>query len=695
MSILGELKRRKVIQVATVYAVVAWILVQIVTAIEEPLALPVWVDTFVIVLLGIGFPIALILSWAFDVTPEGIKATGNVDRGTPASPSATPRLAFIMQSLVLLAVGFLLIDQYVLDDAGRTPDATTIGESPSTDVTRFSFDYPLKNLDSELMRGLKLVVSPDGRHIIFGNGDGLFVREMNELEPKLIVDPSSTNTIMSSPDGQAVAYWDVAAQQIKRVAISGGAPAVVASIEARSPYGASWGDDGTILLAAPDGIYRLSDDGGTPTERVIATEENMQAFGPVLLPDGDSVLFSVSNRGDWDGGEIVVESLSTHDRKLLISGGSNARYLPTGHLIYALGSQLFAVPFDVNSLSVSGEARPVVDGVIRGDAVWQTGVAQFDVSSNGTLVYVTAERDRLRSLVWVDRDGQEAPLQVEPGDYGAPQISPRQTHILLNQARPENTVLVWDIANESMTHLTLGANGGDSPVWMPNGERVAYHPGTGPVIDWQSSNNIGEPERLVTGGADALDPFHPRTISPSGADLLIHGRATPATRNDIGMISLDGDSEVQWLLQGPADETNPDISPNGRWVVYQSDESGRNEIYVRPFPNVNDGRWQVSNRGGTHPHWSPDGKELFYIEPGQADRMMAVDVAITGSAFSFENRNSILDWPYAKGFGRDYDVSLDGQRFLTLKPLADEDVTPQIVIVQNWFEELKQLVPTD
>ncbi len=692
MSILGELRRRKVVQVATVYAVVAWILVQIVTAIEEPLALPGWVDTFVIVCLGIGFPVAIILSWAFDVTPEGIKVTGKAEPGARTSPAAAPTLTYVMQGLVLLAVSFLLVDQYLLSDSGTK---RSLAESGPTGVTRFSFDYPIANQESEVMRALTVATSPDGRRVVFSTHEGLFARDMDNVEPRLVIDHGSTNSLMISPDGQALAYWDDPAQQIKRVAISGGAPAVIASSDVRSPYGSSWGADGTIFFATLDGIYRVPANGGDTPELVIAIDEGRQAFGPNMLPDGDSVLFSVSDPGDWDGGQIVVESISTHDRKVLLVGGSNARYLSTGHLIFTLGRQIYATKFDLDTLSVSGEAKPVVDDVVRGDRVWQTGVAQFDVSSNGTLVYITAERVRVRSLVWVDRDGRETATLVEPGDFSEISISPQQTHILLRQANPENTILVWDIENESMTHLTLGQNGGDFPVWMPDGKRIAYHPGTGPIIDWRTSNNIGDPERLVTGKTGALDPFHPVQISPSGSDFLLEGRATTASQMDVGLIALDGDGGVQWLLRGPASEDNPMISPDGKWLAYESDESGRQEIYVRPFPNVDDDRWQVSNRGGRFPHWSPESNELFYIESDQTDRMMAVDVASSNQHFSFGDRKFILDWPYATGFSGNYDMSHDGQRFLVLKSVVNEDVMPQIVVVQNWFEELKKQVPVD
>jgi serine/threonine-protein kinase len=266
---------------------------------------------------------------------------------------------------------------------------------------------------------------------------------------------------------------------------------------------------------------------------------------------------------------------------------------------------------------------------------------------------------------------------------------------VINVFNADNDILIWDFAGETRTRLALGRSGGDWPVWTPDGERIAYHPSIGPVIDWRSSNNIGSAERLASGGEGALDPFHPEVFSPSGAELVFHGRATSASGNDIGVVTLDGSAEPVWLLRGTSNESSADISPNGRWLAYHSDESGRNEIYVRPFPNVDDNRWQISNRGGLHARWSRDGRELFFLEPGSPGRIIAVDVTLSNTDFSFGERHPIIDWPYVISFDRPYDVSLDGKQFLALKTVGNEGVTPKIIIVQNWFDELQQLVPTE
>ena len=192
-----------------------------------------------------------------------------------------------------------------------------------------------------------------------------------------------------------------------------------------------------------------------------------------------------------------------------------------------------------------------------------------------------------------------------------------------------------------------------------------------------------------------MDPFHPDAFIDSGETIIFQGRATTSSRDDIAMITKGKGDELIWLIRGPANESNAEISPDGRWLAYMSDESGQNEIYVRPFPNVDDNRWQLSNRGGSQPLWSSDGRELFYIEQGAPNSLVSVVVEPADDELQAIGRSRIMNWPYVGSFNRSYDVSSDGQRFLAVKPLDAEDEQAKIVVVQNWFEELKRLVPTE
>jgi serine/threonine-protein kinase len=691
MSIFAELKRRKVVQVAAVYAVVAWLSIQIITAIEDPLSLPDWMDTVVIVLLAIGFPIALILSWAFDVTPEGIKTADKVDTNTAPAQVPATRFTNVVQGLVLLAVGFLVVDQYFLDGPQSNNGPIVRSDDGAPVVTRFEYHFDAD--ETFVGSHSRLAISPDSRFFAYIVSGGIHVRTMNDIEPRQVVKNGEANSIVISPNEQAIAYWNAATLQLNRIAINGGAPAVIAS-DVDEPHGLSWASDGSIIFALDDGIYRVSGDGSAAPDRIISISEELHAYGPQLLPDGDTVLFSVATPGDWDNGDIVTESISAQERTVLVNGGTAARYLTSGHLVYALGNQLYATAFDLNSLNVVGESILVADAVVRHSNVWETGAASFDVSDNGTLVYLTGNVDRKLALTWIDRNGQETAIPLEPGDFSSPRISPQGDRAVLDMRGPGNPMITWNFANEQLTRLNLGTNGGDTPIWSPDGEHITYHPGTDALIDERTSNNAGDPERLVTGGTDALDPYHPGAYSPDGEAIIISGRSGLDSSWDLGMIDLAGNAEPRWLLRAAAREDNPVFSPDGQWLVYQSNESGRDEIYARPYPNVDEGRVQVSSRGGTAPRWSKRPGELFYLEPGDPPRLIAVKASTSEAEFSVENQKILFDWIYSTNFDKGYDVTADGQRFLALKPMTANDVVPRIVVVNNWFEELQQLLPT-
>jgi serine/threonine-protein kinase len=495
-----------------------------------------------------------------------------------------------------------------------------------------------------------------------------------------------------APDGEHVAYWDPATLQIKRIALRGGAPVVIAKV-ATNPFGMSWNTDDTILFAQPEGILRVPATGGTP-DLVIRSGEGEFFYGPQLLPDGESVLMSVadgSGTDRWDAARIVVQSLSSTERRVLIEGGSDARYLPTGHLIYALGDGLFAAAFDADRLTVIGRAVPLVQGVMRANA---TASANYGVSANGTLAY-TVGSAAARTLVWVDRRGREEPINIPSRAYVYAQLSPDGKLVALDSRDDENDIWIWDLARETLQRLTFDPGLNRFPLWAPDGRHLAFSrqiEGTEEIY-WQAADGSGTAVPLTMGSKVAMVPDD---FSPDGARLLYH--SSPPVE-DIWMISVDGPpTSGMPLLDGPANERGETVSPDGRWLAYESDESGQWEIYVRPFPGVDTGRRQISTDGGTRPRWSRDGRELFYfVARADAGALMAVAVE-RGSNFAFGRPEMLFQGNYpAQNSGRQlYDLSLDGQRFLMIRNAAEAgSAPPHIVVVENWTEELKRLVPTN
>jgi len=568
-------------------------------------------------------------------------------------------------------------------------------------VARFDFTLPNQLIPRNSGRPV-IAVSPDGSSIVV-NSDGIFLRTLDDLEPRVIPGTESMrNAVMLSPNGQNVAAFFPAQQQLLRVSIQGGEPVVLAD-GVSNPFGATWAPADSIWFSQPDGIYRVPASGGTP-ELLIETPEEV-AYGPQVLPDGDSVLFAVTpipaSAGfrDWDESQIVVQSLSTGERTVLLEGGNDARYLPTGHLVFALGERLLGVAFDPDTLTVSGNPVPLIQDLLRATSN-QTGVAHYSVSENGTLAYIKSSlRTFSRSLVWVDRSGNEEILAIEPSSYAYPRISPNGLRVALDDRNDGDDLWVWDILNKTRALLSSDQQGGLYPIWTPDSSHVAYSASdrSDDGIYWRLANGAAASELLasdVSRPGNALSPS-PYFFTPT-ADRIVYRSENAETGNDIGIVGTDGQSDPMWLLEGPYEELNAELSPDdGRWMAYQSDESGRAEIYIRPFPNVNENRIQISNRGGMKPLWSRDGSELFYIEGESPARLMSVSVDTADPNLAASTPQPIMDWPYDRPYdGRTYDVSRNGQRFLTIKENPGA-TTDWIVVVQSWFEELEDRVPTN
>jgi serine/threonine-protein kinase len=619
----------------------------------------------------------LALEGAFDV-PVGTAASPSEPR--PRRGSRTTLVAITAAVAVVAALGGFFA-------AGRM--------APRTPA-------PLVRLTATPIAGVNptqgdpdVALSPDGTRLAYaaveqGRVD-LFVRRLDQLEPVRIEGLAAARSPFFSPDGESIGFFDT--HGLKRVSANGGPPVAIAPITGVG-RGAAWGPDDSIVYATTDpatGLIRVSAAGGDPVvlTRPQAGEDHIL---PQILPGGRGVLFTAwSNGRSVANAQVAVLDQASGMVRTLVSGASHARYVASGHLVYAVNGTLRAVAFDLATLSVHGNPVPVADRVITK----LTGPADFDVSSTGVLAYMSGDVSGglERSLVWVDRQGREEVLPLPKRSYTYPRISPDGGRIALDIRDQESDIWIWDTARQTLTRLTFDPALNRGVVWTPDGRRVAFsaeREGAESVF-WQAADGSGSPERLTEAAGTAQQV--PHAITPDGKFLIFSSPAQPPF--DQYLLSLDGERKVTPLFNAKYSEHNAEVSPDGRWVVYQSDESGSNEIYVRPFPNVTDGRWQVSSGGGLRPAWARNGRELFYLKVDGTMVSVPVERADAGVFAAGVPKPLFQGQYFATQAGRTYDVSPDGKRFLMIKSASSADPTavPQLVVVLNWTEELKRLVP--
>jgi serine/threonine-protein kinase len=389
-------------------------------------------------------------------------------------------------------------------------------------------------------------------------------------------------------------------------------------------------------------------------------------------------------------------SLETGEQKILIENGRQSRYVETGHLIYeqAPTGNLMAVSFDLASLEVTSDPVPILQGVRRHLVAY----VEYAISDNGTLVYVPggATTFHQHSLVWVDRDGKETPVTQEKKDYRVPRISPDGKLISVTVGDPATTQLwIYDLEAESLSRLTFEEERSGSSVWSPDSKWLIFQSGRedeGGLVRQPADRSL--PQERLTSTRETGGRQMPNSWSSDGR-FVAFNHSNPLTgTHDIGILRIGGDGEPEYLVASDANECCPKFSPDGNWLVYVSDESGRNQVYVRPFPGP-EVKWLISEEGvgGGQPVWSPDGRELFYRS---GNKTLVVSIQTRGQTLTAGSPQVLFEGQYVNhsipaGF-QYYDISPDGNRFLMLKEITPE--TTQINVVLNWFEELKRLVPT-
>ena len=548
-----------------------------------------------------------------------------------------------------------------------------------------------------------IAITPDGRRIIFrATLDGLphlYVRSLDDLDALPLRGLGDNPSIpFISPDGEWVGYFT--STELRKVSILGGPPLTVCVLPSAGRRGATWGPDDTIVFATiGTGLWQVSAGGGEPEP--LTTPDNSRGVlnhtWPEFLPGGDSVLFTIAG-SQPENSQIAVLSLQDGTQTTLVPGGTDPHFTMSGHIVYGVAGTLRAVGFDLDQLEVTSNPFPVVDGVSTNAA----GSAQFAVSREGSLLYMPGGvlASGLGQIpVWADHAGREEPLPgFALGNYGNVRVSPGGTQLVGSSLDPETgSVDLWtyDLARDTLSRLTTDPAPDSNPLWTPDGSAVVFESNRdgGAALFEISADGAGLVERLLA--RDGTLSIEPRSWTPDGS-MLVFTESNPETGVDIGLLSMSGDGSVEHLLQTEFDEGFPAVSPNGRWIAYSSNRSGGEEVYVEQFPALG-ARQRVSTNGGRIPLWSPDGRALYYRSvDGRQVFAVAVDAE---SSFIADTPQLLFEGEYPAGAlpeFRTYDLDADGSRFVIVKretAQTDAETATELVLVQNWFEELNRLVP--
>ena len=714
MSLLTELRRRKVFQVAAVYAVTAWLLIQISTSVEAPLNLPTWTDTLVIVLVAVGFPIALILTWAFDLTPGGIKA------GASNAPAATrtsgPHWVFSgLQALVLIAVGFLIFEQYFSAEsaAGSASTAAVLGSGRTERLSILApRDYTVLSAGSPT---LSIAISAAGDTVAYLTARIPSDAEDSDDEPSPLalairrLDSRSTVRLQSddgarqpffSPDGRWIGFFTPTGKMQKQLLDGGSVPVtIIDGINGAQWAFAVWLEDNRIVYSARGDprIFIVSAEGGTPTPLTEPDPLNPELLFPTdFIPGTDIVLVvSASLSGNRQSLSLEALDVATGRRQLIVEDAGGGRYLPSGHLVFDRDPSLMISAFDLDSLTLTGPAIPLADAARRDSS---DAVPQYAVARDGTLAYLP-ELDVAGRLVLVDPDGTVTPLPEPSGNYQQLSVTRdgARAAIRINLGNGESKIRIYDFGRNDMRVLTeQGIE--SSPEWRPDGRALALRTARAEVRglvvrELDGRETMVEP--TVTGGSIGRNAsWHP------DGDLIAYTRQL-GDEHDIWIAQIRDDEVItEPLLTSAANEMSPRFSADGRWLAYVVSDDSASNVYVRAWP---DGEpVAVWSDTALSPRWSKTGSELFFV--GATDSLGYMhSVSVTAEAsrpvfgdvdrlFPIVERN--VDGT-ASGFGlggntgAGYDVLPDG-RFLMVR-VEDVARSQEIAITRNWLAELEGL----
>jgi len=580
---------------------------------------------------------------------------------------ALKTLAGAALAALLIAAGFLLAN---LLHPGSTRENPPI---------RFAILPPPGTSLNSTLRAV--AISRDGTRIAFSaagsDGPRLYHRDMNSASTVAINGSDGAVNPAFSPDGRSLAFY--AAGKLKKIALDGGTPVVIAEGIAY-PKGLSWGTDHNIYYGPSfsSGIFRVSDGGGTPqgVTKLQADKGELADFSPDLLPDGKTLLFTAFSGGNLDEGALLAQKIGSDERKVIVAKGADAHFFAPNHLLYVAAGNLMAVEFDPVKLETRGSPIVVVQ-----DVQPATGSAQYDVSDNGTLIYVNGGKQAVEnSLVLAEHDAKVQPLAVKANLYESPRFSPDGKLLALTVRLPDPDIWVYDIERGALRRITFAPGEDELPVWSPDGKRIAFASNGRQQAFMVAVDGSGQEEPLMKNESH----FHLQSWSPDGK-LIAYERLGSSGQYEIWMLPLSGDRKPYAYLVSQFHVSQPAFSVDGNWLAYTSNESGRDEVYVQRFPGPGE-KIQVSTDGGNHPVWSRDGKQLVYENAGT---LWATEVMV--SPFRVGKSRVLYQgdiWNDAAG--PNYTLAPGGHRIVVVERIKDPD-GGNVKVVVNWNQELQAL----
>jgi serine/threonine protein kinase/Tol biopolymer transport system component len=557
-------------------------------------------------------------------------------------------------------------------------------------VTRSSLLPPERTtFDTDL--GGHIAVSPDGKLLAFVGQDSthkqnLWVRPLNALSGQLLNGTEGAQYPFWSPDSRFIGFF--AGGKLRKIEASGGPPQTIC--DAPSARGGTWNRDGVVVFAAASNspLSSVSAAGGSPTviSRLDSSRQEISHRWPFFLPDGKHFLFAVqtSQTGAAEGDLICAGSLDGTENKALLHASSNMAYA-AGHLLFLREQSLMAQPFDAKSLALTGNAFPVAEQV---QYYADRNRAIFTVSDNGILAFQTGGILGTSQLVWYDRAGKELERIDKPGNYSSFKLSPDDRSLALEtyDSKSRNAdIWIYDLVRKVSTRFTFDPAREFSPIWSPDGSRIVFSSTrkTHYQLYQRAASGAGSEELLLE--SDQFTAANDWSLD--GRFLLYHVLGNPNTGVYLWILPLSGDHKPVLFLQTEFNELRPAMSPDGKWIAYQSNESGSNQVYVRPFPRPG-GKYQVSTTLGTRPRWRRDGKELYYLGPDS--RLMAAEVSSHGETFVVGAVRPLFETRSTGGVNNStYDVTADGKRFL-VNTIIGETASSPITLVVNWDAEVKK-----